>query len=90
MADFAPQTQVLEMVEKEYLKIVSNINDSITWDDAEKILKKVLSSSTVHERNNILSDSDINCDEKILFEDLIQHIETYLNDKKDRPNVILE
>ena len=34
MADFAPDDQILKMVKNEYLKIVSNINEYISWDQA--------------------------------------------------------
>lgn len=32
MADFAPEAQIMHMVEREFLKIMENEEETITWD----------------------------------------------------------
>ena len=32
MADFAPETQLMQMVEREFLKMMENEGETITWD----------------------------------------------------------
>ena len=35
MTDFASEAQILKMVKQEFLKIVQNINESVSWDESD-------------------------------------------------------
>ncbi|CAF1015693.1 unnamed protein product [Didymodactylos carnosus] len=61
MTDFALETQILEMIKQEFLKIALSINESITWDQDENILKRLFISSSKRERDDILYDVDKDC-----------------------------